>query len=102
MLLPRSFSLREQATESSSGMEEQSVLKASPTTGFNIYVSSLLLASQVEPPPNLCLSFAKLHRINSDAEHDVENLRLEVARRYQRMGRGDSPRIDLRDSMSSP
>ena len=92
--------------EMSSENDEQDVKlplhSPSPIPGLNIYSSPLLPSSQVEPPAtDLCLSIAELRRMNSDAKYDAQNPKLKAARRYQRMGRGESPRVVSRDSVES-
>jgi hypothetical protein len=92
--------------EDSESPEEQPLTlplhSPSPIPGLNIFGSSLLLSSQIEPPAtDLCVSIAELRRMNSDAKHDAQNPKLKAARRYQRMGRGESPRISSRDSVAS-
>ena len=73
-----------------------------PIPGLNICHSPLLPSSQVDPPAtDLCLSIAQLRRMNSDAKHDAQNPKLKAARRYQRMGRSESPRVVSRDSVES-
>jgi hypothetical protein len=39
--------------------------------------------------------------MNSDAKNDAQNPKLKAARRFQRMGRGESPRVVSRDSVES-